>query len=207
MVESAASIHEMKTPLKSHLHPRLKSQPNATMTPDTSDLDTEFSDGPHDALQRAYERHGSLIYTFCRRSVGPDQAKDVTQEVFITAWRMRHRFDPQRGSLAGWLIGIAKNKVREALRRRQLHLINDDHAPSVGLISPDDVDQLADRMMLAEALDQLPQRAQLLITMAFQEELTHLEIAERTSLPLGTVKSDIRRGLARLRRYVEPTDD
>jgi RNA polymerase sigma factor (sigma-70 family) len=177
------------------------------MHTETQELDAAFRDGPHDVLRRAYDRHGPLIYTLCRRSVGAELANDVTQEVFITAWRQRHRFDPERGVLAGWLVGIARNKVLEALRRRQLHLI-DDHGPSAPEpVSPDSIDDLADRLVLADALNELPKRAQMLITLAFHDGLTHAEIADQTGLPLGTVKSDIRRGLERLRRSVDRSDD
>jgi RNA polymerase sigma-70 factor (ECF subfamily) len=173
------------------------------MPPDNAELDGSFRDGSDDVLRRAYDQHGALVYSFCRRAVGADHAKDVTQEVFLTAWRQRERFDPQRGALPGWLIGIARNKVLEFLRRRQLHLIDDGHAPSREVVSPDAVDGLAQRMAVASALAQLPNRAQMLITLAFTEQLTHPEIADRTGLPLGTVKSDIRRGLQRLRQYVD----
>lgn len=173
---------------------------------DARALEEVFREGSDDALRRAYDSHGALIYTFCRRAVGNDRADDVTQEVFLTAWRQRDRYDPERGALAGWLIGIARFKVLEALRRRQLHLIDDERTGSADMVSPDDVESLADRMVLATALAELTPRARSLITLAFDEQLPHTEIAERTALPLGTVKSDIRRGLDRLRRHLERTD-
>ncbi len=108
--------------------------------------------------------------------------------------------------MPGWLIGIARNKVLEALRRRQLHLIDDERQPATEMISPDAIDALSDRLLLADALRLLTPRAKMLVTMAFSEQLSHREIAERTSLPIGTVKSDIRRGLERLRRHLERTD-
>jgi RNA polymerase sigma factor (sigma-70 family) len=177
------------------------------MPTDTVELDETFRDGPPDVLRRAYDRHSPLVYTFCRRAVGAELANDVTQEVFITAWKQRHRFDPERGVLAGWLVGIARFKILEALRRRQLHLIDDRGLSMAGLVSPDSVGALADRLVLADAMGQLPSRTQTLITMAFHEQLTHAEIAERTGLPLGTVKSDIRRGLERLRRQMDQSND
>ncbi len=148
-----------------------------------------------------------MVFTFCRRAVGADQAGDVTQEVFIAAWRHRQRFDPQRGTMAGWLIGISRNKVLESLRRRQLRLIPEDQAGFEELVSHDVVDELADRILLADAMRSLPVRTETLINLAFQDQLSHAEIAERTCLPLGTVKSDIRRGLDRLRRNLERNHD
>jgi RNA polymerase sigma-70 factor (ECF subfamily) len=170
-------------------------------------LEAEFPTGDHEVLRRAYEAHGSLVYSFCRRAVGEDRAKDVTQEVFLTAWRSRHRYEPHRGSLAGWLVGIARNKVLDALRRRQLHLIEDvEQLSGPADVAPDSVDGLADRMLLATALEALPSRVREAISLAYDEQLTHHEIAHRTGQPLGTVKSDIRRGLDRLRRHLELVD-
>lgn len=174
---------------------------------DASSLEDAFATGSDDALRRVYDLHGPLIHTFCRRAVGADRAADVTQEVFITAWRQRDRFDPSRGSLPGWLVGIARFKVLEALRRRQLHLIDDEHPSHVPpMISPDDVDALAERLLLAAAMDELPERARSVVGLAFREQLTHQEICDRTGLPLGTVKSDLRRSLDRLRRHLERGD-
>lgn len=150
--------------------------------------------------------HGSLIHTLCARA-HPGAAADLTQEVFLAAWRARDRFDPKRGPLAAWLVGIAKNKIIDAYRKggRQVPVIRDSEGTTVERLSDDQapLDQLADRLLITEALKTLPERPRQIVQMAFLEELTHEQIAERTSVPLGTVKSDIRRGLARLRRYLE----
>lgn len=178
-----------------------------TMPSEADALEARFRDGTDEILKRAYELHGSLVYTFCRRAVGTELANDVTQEVFLTAWRKRDRYDPEKGSLAGWLMGIARNKLLEQLRRRQLHLIADERpGASVTMTSPDEVSALSNRLLLATALDQLPERTRSVVTLAYRDDLTHHEIAARTALPLGTVKSDLRRGLERLRRHLERTD-
>jgi RNA polymerase sigma-70 factor (ECF subfamily) len=65
----------------------------------------------------------------------------------------------------------------------------------------------AERMLMAEAIATLPERAQEMVRLAFFEDLTHAQISERCSVPLGTVKSDIRRSLGRLRRHLEGFDD
>jgi RNA polymerase sigma factor (sigma-70 family) len=169
-------------------------------------VEREFASGSNDALRRAYELHGRLVHSYCRRALGPDRANDVTQEVFITAWKIRERYDPTKGSLPGWLMGITRNKVLDALRRRQLHLIDDETSPPLTVTAAVDVEAMADRMLLADALEQLGERARMVITLAYKEDLTHQQIAQRTSLPLGTVKSDLRRGLDRLRRHLELSD-
>ena len=189
----------------------MASIPHHASTPAIASLATDalvaaFRSGSEEGLALVYDRHGPLIYTFCRRAVGAEHANDVTQEVFIAAWKHRHRFDPDRGALGAWLIGIARNKVLQSLRRRQLRLITDDSPAAVDVVTPDSVDVIADRLLLADALRGLPERTTELLVMAFVDQLSHAEIAIRTALPLGTVKSDIRRGLVRLRRRLERHD-
>jgi RNA polymerase sigma factor (sigma-70 family) len=180
--------------------------PGFPMSASTSSLDRLFADGDDRALRSAYEAHGSLVYTFCKRTVGAETAHDVTQEVFLAAWRARDRFDPDRGTLAGWLIGIAKNKILDSLRRRQVYLIGDEDLPAAS-VTADQVDTTADRMLLANALGELTPRARRVVELAYLNDMTHDQIAQHTSLPLGTVKSDIRRGLDRLRLHLERSHD
>jgi RNA polymerase sigma-70 factor (ECF subfamily) len=171
---------------------------------DDAAAEAAFVAGDADALRLAYDAHGRLVFTLCQRSLGPETAADVTQEVFVAAWQARRQFDPQRGSLAGWLVGIARNKVIDSLRAqaRRPALAREGVATDPPVL-PGAVDALADRLLLADAMADLPDRAKKVIQLAFYEDLTHPEIAERTALPLGTVKSDIRRGLQRMRRHLE----
>lgn len=167
-------------------------------------LDDSFSCGNHDALRRAYDRYGSLIYSFCCRSLAVDAAADATQEAFVAAWQGRERFDPHRGSLAAWLMGIAKFKVIDQLRRNgHLTRVADAAANEVDHEQPQpDVESIAERMLLADALEQLPSRMRDVVRMAYYDDLTHADIAAASGLPLGTIKSDLRRGVERLRRHL-----
>lgn len=178
-----------------------------SVEPADSGQDESFTAGGDSALRLAYEAHGSLVYGFCRRVVGDDLAADVTQEVFVAAWKSRSRFDASSGSLAGWLLGVAKHKAFDALRRsgRQPATVSDDAAPEPGGEDPS-VEALADRLLLHAAVEELPERAREVMRLAYFADLTHVQIAERTALPIGTVKSDIRRGLKRLRRHLEGLD-
>lgn len=154
-------------------------------------------------LRIAYERHGSLIYTYCRRRLGMERAKDATQEVFTSAWNARERFDAERGNLAAWLMGIAKNRVIDEIRSEQRHANRRaDETEALSGVDPDD-DRIADRMLVADGLAQLPIRARSVIQLGYFEGLTHHEISARTGIPIGTVKSDIRRGLTSIRSHLE----
>lgn len=154
----------------------------------------------------AYAAHGALIHTLCARA-HPTGGADLTQEVFLAAWKARDRFDPNRGPLAAWLVGIAKNKIIDAYRKqgRTVDEVRDPDGTGVERVADgaNPVEQLADRLIVTEALGSLPDRPRQMLELAFYEGLTHEQIAEHTSVPLGTVKSDIRRGLARMRMFLE----
>ena len=166
-----------------------------------------FLDGDPHALRAVYDAHAALVHTFCRRALGPERAADATQEVFTEVWRNRHRFDPDQGTLRGWVMGIARFKVLGTLRHdgarpTQPLPETETERPEAAVSAPAEVDRLADRLTLAQALRVLPERTRTLIQLNFVEGLSHQEIAERTGLPLGSVKSDIRRALQRLRTEV-----
>ncbi len=168
-----------------------------------SELERSFADGGDDAVRDAYDRYGAMVYTFCRRTVGHDDAIELAQDVFVAAWRSRSSYDATRGGLGGWLMAIARNKAIDHLRRQgrrpQIAVGDIEDLDGSG---PDDVDMLANRMLLAEALGELAPRARQVVELAFWHDLTHEQIAAKTHLPLGTIKSDVRRSLPLLKRAV-----
>lgn len=159
-----------------------------------------------DALRTAWDRFGSVVFSYCSSSLtDKDAAADCTQEVFVSAWRARDRFDPSKGTLAAWLLGIARFRVLDAYRAAPRvptpsPAADDRSQPDPG--APTD-ERLADRLLVAHALELLAPRARQVVELAFYSDLTQSEIASRLDLPLGTVKSDMRRALARLRRHLE----
>lgn len=169
-------------------------------------LEAAFASGDAD-LRSVYDEHGGLVYAICRKALDEHSAKDVTQEVFVSAWKARDQYDPQRGALGAWLVGITKRRIIDHLRSERRHA--DRRAPEpeehTDPGSETDIGRTIDRMVVADAMRALPDRAREVIALAYLEGLTHHEITDRTGLPLGTVKSDIRRGLARIRACLEAT--
>ena len=178
--------------------------------PDDAAVGERFRAGDEAALALAYERWGSLVHGLAVRAVGSVEAEDVTQQVFIAAWRSRHRFDAARGPLAAWLVGITRHEVADAHQRAgragRVDLVPDPAA--VGRSAPAPVapavdDLVPEQLLVREELARIGQPQRTVVELAFFDDLTHAEIAARTGLPLGTVKSHLRRTLTRLRTRME----
>jgi RNA polymerase sigma factor (sigma-70 family) len=179
-------------------------------------LEAAFAAGHDHALKQAYDTLGGIVFGLCRRALPAHQAEEVTQDVFVSAWRKRHQFDPSRGSLAAWLVGITKRRIIDHVRAERRHSDRrSDLASDVGpnqsggpagtepAVEPTELDTIADQMVVASALRTLSDRPRQVIELAYIHGFTHQEIAERTGIPLGTVKSDIRRGLETIRGHLE----
>lgn len=200
----------------SRLHPPRRPH-HAVSTPiaNTSDergqarLVTGFRAGDERALAEAYARWSSLVYTLAVRSLGDaGEAEDVTQKVFIAAWQGRAGFDESRAALPAWIVGIARHAIADAhearARRRRIEQVVMD---GTDLVAVDESADVAERLLLGDELNRLEPVPQRVMRLAFYGNLTHVEIADSLGLPLGTVKSHIRRSLTRLRTRLEANDD
>ncbi|MFF8828635.1 RNA polymerase sigma factor [Streptomyces sp. NPDC015131] len=161
------------------------------------------------AFAAIYRRYSPLVHTLAARSLGDArEAEDVTQQVFLAAWRGRAGFHPERGALGAWLVGIARRKTVDALaaRTRRLRLADAAARAAEATVrhpagpAPDHV---PDRVLLIDELSRLPRPQREVLCLAYYEDLTQSQIAERIGLPLGTVKSHARRGLHRMRHRIE----
>lgn len=125
-------------------------------------------------------------------------AEDVAQQVFLAAWRGRAGYRPELGSAAAWLTGITRHRIADALaaRSRRAALLE---GAAAGCAEPvAEMDAVLDRVLVAQELARLPAAQRTVLWLAFYEDLTHPQIAARTGLPLGTVKSHARRGMQRM---------
>ena len=158
--------------------------------------------GDPTALRAAFNRYGGLVHAIALRRLGtPQDAEDVTQQVFVRAWRGRAGLDLERGTLGAWLIGITRRQIAERLasRRRDFELA--DRVGRLSSVPPPAPapDSVVEALAVADELNHLPDQVGTVVRLAFFDDLTHQQIAALTGLPLGTVKSHLRRGLERLR--------
>lgn len=175
--------------------------------PSDEDIARGFASGDEEALAAAYRRWGTFVHSLALRSLRDAQdAEDVTQQVFVAAWRGRAGYDPDRSPLGAWLTGITRNAIADvhALRARETR-----NSIAVAAVADRDEDHgtalIADRLTIVDELDRLGEPQGTILRLAFYEDLTHDQISDRLGLPLGTVKSHIRRSLTRLRDRLEVT--
>ena len=170
------------------------------------DLAAGFRRGDEMTLRAVYDRYGPLVYGIARACLPTAaDAEDVTQTTFVSAWQGRAGFDPAFGTLGGWLVGIARRRSIDRLRGLQRE---DRAAASVRptpaeQLSPAEQERVVERLVVAEQLARLPDEQRTILELAFFDDLTHQQISTLTGLPLGTVKSRLRRGVMSLRRRWE----
>ena len=167
------------------------------------DLLRRVADRDQSAMAEIFDRYGRLVYSIALRVLKDTAAaEDVMQEIFFRLWQDPTRRGSDRGSLAAWLAVVARNRAVDGLRRRK----PTDPVDEVPLAAKGDLAEEVVQRGLMEKLqrqmEKLPAEQHRPIDMAFFEGLTHNEIAERTGLPLGTIKTRIRSGLLSLREAV-----
>lgn len=158
----------------------------------------------HHAMTDLFDRYGSMVYSVALRVLKDSgHAEDVMQDVFFNLWENPRSFTAGRGSLAAWLVVVARNRAIDALRRRK----PSDPVEDVVLPAKTNLASEAERNTIMEkvrvVIGGLPSDQQKSLELAFFEGLTHSEIAAQTGDPLGTVKTRIRSALMSVRKAIQ----
>ncbi|MCB1890323.1 MAG: sigma-70 family RNA polymerase sigma factor [Rhodocyclaceae bacterium] len=158
------------------------------------------------ALGALYDLTLGRVHGLVVRIVGdPMLAEEVVEDVYFAAWTQAARYDASRAAPLGWLLMMARSRALDALRRRDEAMSHPEPTqllasePHSDASAPDLIDLARDNRRLHEALGRLDAVPRQLVALSFFRGLSHEEIANQASLPLGTVKSHIRRALATLR--------
>lgn len=167
-----------------------------------------IAQGDRAALRALYQATSPKLFAVCLRILSDrEESEDVLQDVYVTIWRRADRFDPARASVAAWISTIARNRAIDRLRARgplakaepieALEIADDQPGADAKLAQVDDARRLEG------CLAELDPRTRTVIRTAFFEGVTYEALARQMDAPLGTVKSWIRRGLARLKGCLE----
>ena len=156
--------------------------------------------GDQQALAELYDRYSSVVYAVALRVLqDAAAAEDVLQDIFLRLWRNPDAFDASRGSLAAWLAVIARHRSIDRLRQRR----PETDIEKCVITSSADLRDQTERSLVIEkvrsALGEMNPDQRKALEMAFFQGLTHVEIAEKTGEPLGTIKTRIRSALRQLR--------
>ncbi len=159
--------------------------------------------GDGEAMELCVERYGPLIWSAAKRFLGTShEAEDAVQEIFINLWRDAHRFDQSLGSETTFIMVIARRRLIDWRRRlgrqpqlAELDSIEDAAEAKETVQESDDEAELAVRLLRS-----LPSEQQRVIELSLRDGHTHQEISSRLAMPLGTVKTLLRRGVLRLRQ-------
>ncbi|KKK07846.1 RNA polymerase sigma factor [Micromonospora sp. HK10] len=180
--------------------------PRQPEPPGDDELAERFRAGEEAALREAYDRYGRAVLHLASTTLANrSDAEDVTQATFVAAWLGRETFDPTKGSLVGWLLGIGRRKVVDRIRAvaRETRVVETVKQLPEPVPGGPDPDAVVDRLVVADELARLPDDQRRMLELAFYDDLTHQQIATVTGVPLGTVKSHIRRGMQSLKRRWE----
>jgi RNA polymerase sigma-70 factor (ECF subfamily) len=137
------------------------------------------------------------------------QAEELTQDVMVAVWRKAGSFDRRQASVATWIFRIARNRRIDVFRQERRAML-DAHDPAfqpAAETAPDEAAQLSEReARVRKAMEELPPEQRELVREAFYEDRSHRQIADRTGMPLGTVKSRLRLAMAKLKLHLDEDD-
>lgn len=175
-------------------NPQLSSQDDATLL-------ASVRKGDEYAMALLFDRYSRIVYSVALRVLrDPASAEDVLQEIFMQIWRNPDGFVATRGSLGGWLAVVSRNRSIDALRRKRPTESIDEMALASNYNLADEAERNSMMEKARGVIYQLPMEQRKTLEMAFFDGLTHMEIAEMTGDPLGTVKTRIRSALTTLRK-------
>jgi RNA polymerase sigma-70 factor, ECF subfamily len=174
----------------------------AAASDDTDALLQRCAGGDRAAFRLLYDRWANRLYGIALRITRqPALAADAVQDMFVQVWQQAHRFDPDRGNPEAWMVGMVRYRALDNVRRQAREIPGYEPEEREDE-SPDALARLVsttEGAALHRCLQELEEDRRRLVVMAFVDGLSHSELAERLSVPLGTVKSWIRRSLISLR--------
>lgn len=201
MTAAAISFPAFPFTLPWRREPRLHSMPTQ------EELFLRITRGDRTAFSEFYDQLSGLVFGLALRTTrSRTLAEEVTQEVFLQVWRQADRFEPAKGSARAFVATLAHRRSVDVVRRSQAAADREEALPPQAATQPDVADEVADqeeRSQVRAALGGLSDLQREAIELAYFGGLTYKEVADRLDTPLGTIKSRMRDGLARIRMVME----
>jgi RNA polymerase sigma factor (sigma-70 family) len=178
------------------------------------DLLARVRTGDDRAFRELFARYAGVSHALAFRLVRQAQvAEEIVQEAFLAVWRSPERYDGSRGSVRAWLMGTVHHRAVDAVRREQAQRRRADQAAALGPRFAEDatddvlsaIDLPRERRLVRKALAELPNEQRDVIQQMYFDGMSQSQIAERTGLPLGTVKSRTLLAMRRLRAHIGET--
>jgi len=186
-----------------------KANQSKQQTPTDAELWLAMTQGQTEALGILYDRHAGLVYGIALKVLGnPQEAEDLTQDIFVKL-APRSSYDPRRGSFRTFLGILTRSRAidrvrsRQRVQRQSQTRSDTDTLSAVSTAAIDEMSQQEQNQEVQAALAQLSASQQQLLKLTYYDGLTQAAAAAQLNLPLGTVKSTVRRGLLKLRQILQ----
>ncbi len=177
----------------------------------SSSILQRIAQGDQEAVSECMSQYGDLIWSLARRYLGMDaDAEDAVQEIFIELWSNAGRFNPDAGSEVTFVSTISRRRLIDRLRKkgRAPGISTIDDTPESALAEEgNEADQFTEVQNVVDVMNDMEADHQKILSLSVYEGFSHSEIADQLDMPLGTVKTKVRRGLIHIREQLEITDE
>ena len=176
--------------------------------PSDVDLMLRIQSGDADALSQLYDRYSGIVKALILRIIHNDtEADDLLQEVFMEIWNQAKNFSAKKGKPLGWMVTMTRRRAIDALRKRQAYARAEERLQAepeqqplawVQNVTEQEIRAGDTRVLMANVISSLPEAQQQVIELAFFQGMSQREIAFKTNIPLGTVKTRLELGLKKI---------
>ena len=178
-----------------------------THAEDHETLLADVASGNSKAFEKLTKKYGNLIWSIARRYLSNQaEAEDAVQEIFLALWQSASRFDANKGSEITFIATIARRRLIDGLRKNNKHKILqsiDDAISDDVFKQKSNLEENAELSLAVGVLETLEKKDQELLSLSIYQGYSHVEIAKLLNLPLGTVKTRIRRNLMKIRKKLK----
>jgi len=177
---------------------------------ESTSLLEQVASGDQSAVGRVLDQYGDLVWSLARRFLGNSpEAEDAVQDIFIAIWSSAGRYKPELASEVTFVATIARRRLIDRLRKNSRTPDSVEYDEGAAVQNPDPVNRITENVEVhnvVRVLNDMPDQHRQILSLSIYEGYSHSEIAEQLDMPLGTVKTRVRRGLLHIREQLELDD-